>query len=177
MRGRLQRSHATLLAEWREAGEPVTDELLWRWIKAKGGLGAAESALLTHAQWRVSLGRIERVSRTPSFWTLCSRHKRISMRRRLHSMLMCFSKCIGSLNIRLYRRWEGENSERFQYSDNRGVLHLGQGSIGLREGICALLLCLYERFYGSPHKQYKHLLRPLLDCPRELLSSKRIRLE
>ena len=62
LRGRLQRSHAALLAEWREAGEPVTDELLWRWIKAKGGVQAAEGPLLTHAQWRVNLGRIETVS-------------------------------------------------------------------------------------------------------------------
>lgn len=59
LRGRLQRSHAALLAEWRAAGEAVTDELLWRWIKAKGGVVAAEQALLTHAQWRMDLGRIE----------------------------------------------------------------------------------------------------------------------
>ena len=67
LRGRLQRSHAALLTEWRGAGEPVTDELLWRWIKAKRGVEAAESALLTHAQWRVSLGRIETVSHRPYF--------------------------------------------------------------------------------------------------------------
>jgi hypothetical protein len=42
----------------------VTDELLWRWIKAKGGVVEAEQALVTHAQWRIELGRISKVIQT-----------------------------------------------------------------------------------------------------------------
>jgi hypothetical protein len=55
------RGHAALVVKWEEAGETVTDELLWRWIKAKGGVVEAEQALVTHAQWRIELGRISKV--------------------------------------------------------------------------------------------------------------------
>lgn len=54
------RGHAALVVKWEEAGETVTDELLWRWIKAKGGVVEAEQALVTHAQWRIELGRISK---------------------------------------------------------------------------------------------------------------------
>ena len=60
LRQKLQQ-HPSLIAEWEAAGEKVTDELLWRWVKAKGSVADAEACLIEHAQWRIALGPITEV--------------------------------------------------------------------------------------------------------------------
>lgn len=51
----------SLLTEWEAAGERVSDQLLWRWVRAKGSLLAAESCISQHALWRIQLGTITEV--------------------------------------------------------------------------------------------------------------------
>ena len=53
--------HPEVLKAWQDSGEIVTDELLWRWLRSKDSLEEAETCLLAHAEWRISLGRITEV--------------------------------------------------------------------------------------------------------------------
>lgn len=60
LRGRLL-GQQSLLTEWEAAGERVSDQLLWRWVRAKGSVRAAESCISQHALWRIQLGTIAEV--------------------------------------------------------------------------------------------------------------------
>lgn len=66
-----------LVKKWSAAGEPLTDELLWRWLRSKHSLEQAEAGLLDHASWRINVGQISEVAfsrrmdcKEPQFWHL-----------------------------------------------------------------------------------------------------------
>lgn len=59
---RLLQDHGEVVKEFEEVtGRQVTDELLWRWARAKGGAEQAVNPFLQHAHWRVQSGVLDEV--------------------------------------------------------------------------------------------------------------------